>query len=385
MRSLSHSRATSKAIGAALLASVLGGCVAPDGATGRGDFYTTTYLSVEEALAVALPDATTIRRITVQPSREERQAIARKLGGRVREREFSVYCGEKADGSLDGFAVIQEEIGKFKLITFIVAIEPDASARRVAVMVYREARGGEVAQRRFLVQYEGKSAASPLSMNRDIVNITGATMSVNSMNFGVKKVLAAVETLLVEQPDRLREELSEAEVVDVGAALSPTAAKTELKRYRHAQLVMGSLCEMELWGTDRTALKQAAADAFDEVHAVDRALSDYRPESELTRLSRTGRARISSLTAEFLEAARFDVERDRRSFSISLSAQLVDLWREASRKRCRSERGTTGCGAPPRGISALSKLTVHRQLLTHGLKQHGVRLDPGGLGKGFCR
>ena len=58
-------------------------------------------------------------------------------------------------------------------------------------MVYRESRGGEVARRSFVEQFEGKSVADPIDKNRDIINIQGATMSVDSLSIGVKKALAA--------------------------------------------------------------------------------------------------------------------------------------------------------------------------------------------------
>jgi hypothetical protein len=44
------------------------------------------------------------------------------------------------------------------------------------------------------VQYDGKSIGNPIRINRDIIGITGATLSVRAMNAGVKKALAIVET-----------------------------------------------------------------------------------------------------------------------------------------------------------------------------------------------
>ena len=45
---------------------------------------------------------------------------------------------------------------------------------------FREARGSEVRTKRFNVQYEGKSVLDPVRINKDIINISGATMSVRS-------------------------------------------------------------------------------------------------------------------------------------------------------------------------------------------------------------
>jgi H+/Na+-translocating ferredoxin:NAD+ oxidoreductase subunit G len=63
----------------------------------------------------------------------------------------------------------------------------------VELLVFREARGSEVGKKRFNYQYEGKTVVDPIRINRDIINISGATMSVRSMSAGVKRVLVLVD------------------------------------------------------------------------------------------------------------------------------------------------------------------------------------------------
>jgi hypothetical protein len=60
------------------------------------------------------------------------------------------------------------------------------------VLVYREARGNEIRTKRFNYQYQGKDVRDPIRINRDIINISGATMSVRSASAGVKRVLVLV-------------------------------------------------------------------------------------------------------------------------------------------------------------------------------------------------
>jgi hypothetical protein len=43
------------------------------------------------------------------------------------------------------------------------------------------------------VQYEGKTVLDPIRINKDIINITGATMSVRSISAGVKRVLVLID------------------------------------------------------------------------------------------------------------------------------------------------------------------------------------------------
>ena len=70
--------------------------------------------------------------------------------------------------------------------------------RDVAVMDYRETRGWEVKEQRFLRQFRGKSLADPITVDRDIVNYTGATLSSHAIAHGVKKALALIQTFYLQ-------------------------------------------------------------------------------------------------------------------------------------------------------------------------------------------
>src|SRR5437867_3928415 len=61
------------------------------------------------------------------------------------------------------------------------------------VLVYRESKGSEVRMKRFNSQYEGKTVLDPIRINKDIINITGATMSVRSVSAGVKRALVLID------------------------------------------------------------------------------------------------------------------------------------------------------------------------------------------------
>ena len=92
-----------------------------------------------------------------------------------------------------GYAIVGDEIGLYKPITFLVKISEARRVESVQVMVYRESRGGEVRRQRFLRQYKGKGGKSPIRINRDVIGVTGATLSVRALNAGVKKALAVVQ------------------------------------------------------------------------------------------------------------------------------------------------------------------------------------------------
>lgn len=162
------------------------------------EFVEEVYLTPEQALKQAFPGAESVEAEVVRLTPAQKERVERRLGWRLAEEPTSVHKG-MAGGKVLGYAVITEEIGKYKPITFMVAAGPDLQVDRVDVLVYREPRGAEVRKARFLRQFKGKRGRSPLRINRDIINITGATLSVRAMSAGVKRVLCVLEEVYAPQ------------------------------------------------------------------------------------------------------------------------------------------------------------------------------------------
>jgi Na+-translocating ferredoxin:NAD+ oxidoreductase RnfG subunit len=162
------------------------------------------FLSEEEAPRAVFPEATQFEKKVI-PSTEALREKMKALLGRTRpsiwEDAYVIFLARRNDERL-GFAVITEEIGKHRPITFIVGVKPDGKVKDVALMAYREAYGGEVRDRRFMRQYHEKDLTAPLLPYRDIVNIAGATLSVQSIGRGVKKALALAQLVLLNGSNR---------------------------------------------------------------------------------------------------------------------------------------------------------------------------------------
>ncbi|HEV8342169.1 MAG TPA: FMN-binding protein [Candidatus Binatia bacterium] len=152
------------------------------------------FLKEEEAPKAVFPDAASFSRNIIRSNAELKDKIKQRMGKTptsLWEDSYITFVAKKGEAIL-GYAVIVEEIGKHRPITFIVGVGADGKVKDVALMVYREAYGGEVRDRRFLSQYEGKDLKAPLLPYRDIRNITGATLSVEAIGRGTKKALALV-------------------------------------------------------------------------------------------------------------------------------------------------------------------------------------------------
>ena len=74
-------------------------------------------------------------------------------------------------------AWVLEEIGKEELITTGIVVDRGRIAQ-VAVLAYRESRGGEVRYPRFTGQFHGAALTAGHELDRPIDGISGATLSV---------------------------------------------------------------------------------------------------------------------------------------------------------------------------------------------------------------
>ncbi len=150
------------------------------------------YLTEEEALKLMFPKSERIKKDLLRVSTDKKMVIEERIGWKFPENDFEVYIGETG-AKIDGYALVQNTIGKHKPMTYMVGVDNTGHVLNVELLVFREARGSEVRTKRFNVQYEGKTVSDPVRLNKDIINISGATMSVRSMTAGIKRVLVLVD------------------------------------------------------------------------------------------------------------------------------------------------------------------------------------------------
>ena len=107
------------------------------------------------------------------------------FAGWPRERLWRVSSG--------GWFFVDQVLGKHELITYALALEPDGRVRGIEILEYREAHGGEVRNANGRAQFVGKTAGDRLELDRDIANISGATLSCRHVTDGVKRLLRLYE------------------------------------------------------------------------------------------------------------------------------------------------------------------------------------------------
>jgi hypothetical protein len=150
------------------------------------------FLTEEDAVKLMFPKSERIKKELLRVPTDKKMTVEERIGWKFPEDAFDVYIGETGT-QVDGYALVQHTIGKHKPMTYMVGVDARGRVSNVELLVFREARGSEVRTKRFNVQYEGKTVLDPVRINKDIINISGATMSVRSMTAGIKRVLVLID------------------------------------------------------------------------------------------------------------------------------------------------------------------------------------------------
>lgn len=92
-------------------------------------------------------------------------------------------------GKTSAYAFIDNVNGKAMPITFLVILDTSGKIISTGIIKYREAYGGGVQQENWNKQFAGKDKNASFKVGEDINSITGATISVNSVTSGIKKII----------------------------------------------------------------------------------------------------------------------------------------------------------------------------------------------------
>ncbi len=156
-----------------------------------------------------------------------------------------------------------------------------------------------------------------------------------------------------------------------------------LARYEFEEPHMGTKVRVIVYASSTEQAERGRRAAFAVMKDVDDRMSDYKSDSELSRLSRSagqGPQRVSPELFDVLQASQRTSELSGGAFDIT-AGPLVRLWR-----RSRKE----GKLPSPEEIAAAKMLVDYRRLVlntherTAELKTEGMLLDVGGIAKGYA-
>jgi len=166
-------------------------------------------------------------------------------------------------------------------------------------------------------------------------------------------------------------------------AETPPRPSPPLTRHEFYRPQMGGKSRIVLYAEDAERAGRAADAAFDAMAAVDRDMSDYKPESELSCLSAGaghGERAVSEPLFEVLSAAQRFAAASDGAFDVT-AGPLIQIWRKA-RQEQRIPAPLTIEEARPLVGYRLLHLDGNRK--TARLEREGMRLDVGGIAKGYA-
>jgi len=152
--------------------------------------YGATYLTVEQAQQAIFPGEK-LSQSFISLTNQQVQEIERRSDTNVRRKQVQLW--KSANG---GFFIVDEVVGKHEYITYAAGLNPDGTVKQIEIMTYRESYGYEIRNADWRAQFVGKNSSAPLKLDKDIKNISGATLSCRHITDGVKRILASYEVAL---------------------------------------------------------------------------------------------------------------------------------------------------------------------------------------------
>jgi len=165
---------------------------------------------------------------------------------------------------------------------------------------------------------------------------------------------------------------------------SLSAAEPPLARFESTQPQMGVPFKVILYAAGQEAANAGFDAAFSRVAELNRSLSDYDPQSELSRLSRaaptTQPLHVSDPLWLVLSRSQKLAEQTDGAFDVTVGP-YVRLWRRARREK---QMPSPERLAEARAAVGYQNLSLHEADHTAELHKPGMRLDLGGIAMGYA-
>ena len=163
------------------------------------------FMKRDEALELAFPGADRIDKREIFLTEKQAQEIESLSKSRLTSRLYIVYEGFKGDESL-GYAIIDTHTLRTKTETVMFVINPYGTLRQAEILAFFEPPEYKPGNK-WIALFYGKSIQDSLKPGKDIPNITGATITSNSLAQTIRQVLALAGVVLAGHgPERNTEE-----------------------------------------------------------------------------------------------------------------------------------------------------------------------------------
>jgi len=149
------------------------------------------------------------------------------------------------------------------------------------------------------------------------------------------------------------------------------------------QMIMGTFAHIVAVAEDSGTAKECVQAALEEIRKVDELMSDYKSDSEISRVNRDGAkmaVRVSDSTYEVLQRSIEFSEMTGGAFDITVGP-LVALFRDAKKSKIAPGEQQI---ALARSKVGFEKLKLDSENKTVQFSDNGMLLDLGGIAKGYA-
>lgn len=168
------------------------------------------------------------------------------------------------------------------------------------------------------------------------------------------------------------------------AGIFPAFASEKLERFEFLQIRMGIPVRIVVYADSSATAIQASDAAYARIREIDRALSDYDPDSEAMQLCHNSPigipVKVGTDLLRVLSASKDLHARSEGAFDVTIGP-VVELWRIARRKHQLPPPEKLRAALALMGDECV-ELNQHEQTVT--IRKQNMQLDFGGIAKGYA-
>ncbi|MEK6583371.1 MAG: FAD:protein FMN transferase [Nitrospirota bacterium] len=152
--------------------------------------------------------------------------------------------------------------------------------------------------------------------------------------------------------------------------------------YKRSQLLMGTIVEITVTASDEKKANEAITAAFNEIHRLENIMSTYKPESDISKVNTAAGLHPVKVHKDLILAVKKSLEFADISggaFNIAIGP-AIDLWNITESEVIPS----------PAELAAIKPLIDYKNVVVNEkegtifLRKKGMRINLGGIGKGFA-
>lgn len=152
--------------------------------------YTKRYMEPNEAQQLIWGDKTFVP-YPIELSKEQMKSIKKSSKTRVRNKRLNSFR------SIDGdWFILDQVIGKHENIDIAVGIDRQGHVKGIEVLEYRESYGHQIMNPKWRAQFIGRDSSAVLKLDKQIKNISGATLSCRHITDGINRLTHTWDQIL---------------------------------------------------------------------------------------------------------------------------------------------------------------------------------------------